>query len=149
MLRALLRRREINQLWVIPVYRHPFQKDLVPFATRFQMCRLAFSSLSSRVSVKRIEAQLGGTSYTVRTLRHLTRRYPGTRFQLAVGADSYKNRSKWKDFSKIQELADLIVFDRGKKSMIPDVSSTGIRKGDWQGIPTRVRPYIRKRGLYL
>ncbi len=154
MVRALLKNKEIDQVWIVPVYRHPFAKDMAPYQARFHMCRLAFSNLSPRVTVKKTESDLKGTSYTVRTLKHLTQRYPGTRFMLVVGADSYKARAQWKDFKTIEQLTDLIVFPRGPQSAIPNVSSTQYR-GHGQGkrgpealLPSSVVAYIARNLVY-
>ena len=154
MVRILLKQKEIDQVWVLPVWRHPFAKDLVPFKTRLAMCHLAFSGLSKRVTVKRIEAQLQGTSYTVRTLKSLTKRYPGTRFMLVIGADSYKRRKRWKKFETVEQLADLIVFPRGPKSTIPNVSSTDFRtqqrlaRSSEALLPRSVDAYIVRNSVY-
>lgn len=147
MVRTLLRRQDIHEIWIIPVFRHPFEKGLVPYSARFHMCRLAFRSLP-RVTVKRIEEKLGGVSYTVKTLKFLTKIHPRTRFMLVLGADSYRARNQWKDFKTIEQMADLIVFERGKKSKIPDVSSTEFRTGELGVVPKSVRQYIQKKGLY-
>ncbi len=151
MVQALLRCRDIDQVWILPVFRHSWVKDLLSFAKRFHMCRLAFSHLSTRVTVKRIEAQLGGVSFTIRTLCYLVKQYPATRFVLVVGADSYASRDKWKDFDKIVKLVDLIVFERGAKSKIPNVSSTVIRKRakfDSKELPKEVADYLRRYDPY-
>ena len=148
MIRRLLRRRDLEQIWVLPVYRHPFQKNIAPYPDRFRMACLAFSALSKRVTVKRIEEKLGGISYTIRILKYLSKRYPKTHFVLVMGADSYRMRQQWKDFAGIHRLVDLLVFERGPKSVIPDVSSTKFRQGKQQNVPLQVRQYIERTGLY-
>lgn len=152
--RVSLRDKGIDAIWILPVYRHPFGKKLSPFSMRFAMCRLAFSSLSKRVTVRRFEEKIGGKSYTVRTLKALCRRYPATRFVLVIGSDSYRDRKRWKDFKQIQAMADIAIFSRGPRSKIPNISSSDIRRQAAAGkivdelVPKRVANYIRRKGLY-
>ena len=44
-----------------------------------------------------------------------------------MGEDCYKEFEKWKDFEEIKRLAPLIVFQRGRNSIIPAFNSTSIR----------------------
>ena len=154
MVRALLKDPSIDQVWILPVYRHPFAKEMVLFRHRLAMSRLAFASLSPRVRVRPLEQRLKGTSYTIRILRHLHRLYPRTRFRLVMGADSYKERNKWKDMEGIRRMVDLIVFARGSSSEVPAISSTGLRRILKQGhaikrwVPPKVARYIQEKNLY-
>jgi nicotinate-nucleotide adenylyltransferase len=125
--RRLARRKGIDEVWILPVYRHVFGKKMPLFGRRLRACRGFFKGLGPKVKVKDWEKRLGGVSYTVRLLRFFKKRYPTARFSLAVGSDAYRERRSWKDFPEIQRLARLIVFPRGPKSPIPDVSSTAIR----------------------
>jgi nicotinic acid mononucleotide adenylyltransferase len=77
--------------------------------------------------VKDFEKRLGGTGYTIDLLNYLGAKFPDARFSLAMGNDAYRERKLWKDFSKIRKMARLIVFPRGAKSPIPNISSTAIR----------------------
>ncbi len=153
MIRQLLKQREIDHVWVLPVARHPFDKKMTPFANRFGMCRLAFSKLSKKVVVKRVEQKLAGKNYTIRTLRYLTKKYSGTRFVLVIGADSYRTRHRWKNFKKIQALVDIAIFARGPRSEIPNVSSTKIREAIAADrsldklVPKPISRYINKEDL--
>ena len=126
--RRLARRRTVDEVWIVPVYRHPFGKKSAPFGKRLRDCRAFFKSSGPKVKVKDWERLLGGVSYTVRLLRFLRKRYPRMEFYLAVGSDSYRERRAWKDFEEIRKLARLIVFPRGPGSSIPDISSTQIRR---------------------
>lgn len=125
--RRLARRKTIDEVWVLPVYRHVFGKRMEPFDRRLKACRVFFKPLGRKVSVKDLERRLGGRSYTLRLLRRLKGRCPAVRFSLVIGADAYRERGKWKGFEEIRKLARLIVFPRGKGSPIPNISSTALR----------------------
>lgn len=127
MARRVARRKAIDEVWILPVYCHPFGKKMAPFSERLRLCQEMFRTLGSKVKVKDVEKKLGGMSWTVRLIRHLKEKYPGYRFSLILGSDAYDQRAEWKDFEEIQDLVKLIVFPRGPNSPIPDVSSTEIR----------------------
>ena len=124
--RRLAARKTIDEVWIVPVYRHAFAKKMPPFRKRLRDCRRFFKGIE-KIKVKDLEKRLGGVSYTVRLLEYLSQKHPTWKFSLAVGSDSYRERKDWKDFSKIKKMARLIVFPRGPKSPIPNVSSTQIR----------------------
>lgn len=126
--RRILRRKGIDEVWIFPVWRHPFGKKMSPFTERIHNCRRFFAGLGKRVKVKDLERRLGGVSYTIRLIRHLKKKYPALRFSLVIGGDAYRDRKAWKDFEAIREEVPLIVFQRGPRSPIPDVSSTEIRR---------------------
>ena len=116
-----------EEIWVVPCYAHPFQKELAPFADRLAMCKLAFKDLGDKVQVSEIEKKLGGISHTVRTIEHLKLQFPDISFGLIVGSDISKEKDDWKDFERIENLVDIIEVPRRKDSPIIDISSTEIR----------------------
>src|SRR3989338_5005377 len=125
--RRVARRKTVDEVWVLPVYRHPFGKKTAPFSKRLSLCRKFFKKLGGKVKVKDLEKRLGGKSYTIRLIRHLKKKYPACRFSLVMGGDAYRERKTWKDFGEIEKSVRLIVFPRGRRSPIPDISSTEIR----------------------
>lgn len=127
--RRLARRKTIDEVWVLPVFRHPLRKRLAPFSRRLRLCKGFFKPLGSRVKVKDLEKRLGGVSWTIRLIRHLKRRHREDDFFLVLGGDSYRQRGAWKDFDSIREEVRLIIFPRGAASPIPNLSSTQIRRG--------------------
>ncbi len=127
MARRVAGRSNVDAVWILPVYRHPFGKKVAPFGDRLRQCRTLFRPLAPKVTVMDLERRLGGVSWTVRLLKHLRKKHPFTRFFWVMGADAYAERRDWKEFPEIRKLVRLIVFPRGKESPIPNVSSTEIR----------------------
>lgn len=127
MARRVARRKTIDEVWVLPTYRHPFGKKMTPFEERLNLCRKMFKGLK-KVEVKDREKKLGGKSYTIRLIRHLLSKHPSWTFYWVMGADTYRQRHLWKDFEEIRKKVGFIVFPRGPRSPIPDVSSTELRK---------------------
>lgn len=152
----------VDEVLVVPCYVHPFAKELAPYEDRFAMCEQAMGWLP-RVSVSRVEAELGGESRTLRTLEHLRERHPEWQMRLLVGADILNDAPKWYGFARVTELAPLLVLGRrGVKAqgapepLLPEVSSSEIRENLKRGapeatsdlVPRAVLEYIERRGLY-
>ena len=128
----------VDEVWLLPVFEHPFRKRLVgSFAHRVLLCEAAIGSLGfARARVSRLEEELassGGEGRTVDLLEHLHRVRPGDRFALVLGSDLLAETPQWKRFDRIEELARLIVLERGGHQtgaaapVIPEVSSTQVR----------------------
>jgi nicotinate-nucleotide adenylyltransferase len=156
----VLETQEVDQLWVVPTFRHPFSKDLQPFEHRLAMCELAFAPIGPRARVSRIEEELNRpASRTLDTIEALRERHPGFGFRLVVGADILGETDKWHRWSDIERLAPPIVVGRSGYSSpheleLPAVSSTEVRQRLSRGqnaiplVPRAVMNYIAKHGLY-
>jgi nicotinate-nucleotide adenylyltransferase len=151
---------DVDEVWVVPCFRHAFGKPLASFEHRLRMCELAFGDLR-RLRVSDVERQMGGTSFTVQTLERLMRDNPGARLGLIVGADAVRDRESWYQFERVVELAELIVFGRvgvplegASLPSPPECSSTDIRGRIVRGepisqlVPRAVVEYIDDNGLY-
>jgi len=118
------------------------------------MCRLCFNKLYLSIKVIDIEKQLGGVSYTLRTVQHLQEAYHDCTFSLIVGSDVKAEFSSWYNFNKLREVVSIIEVPRGDLSPIPDVNSSDIRSKIKNGIAfadlveSEVAVYIITNGLY-
>ncbi|MCX7018084.1 MAG: nicotinate (nicotinamide) nucleotide adenylyltransferase [Candidatus Sumerlaeota bacterium] len=156
----------LDLIMVVPNYMHPFGKPLEPFERRYQMACLAFRHLAPWVEVSRVEEAMGGTSYTVDTVRALRKRHPDAQFHMVIGSDILNDAPRWKEFEEISETAPLLVVPRlilnagernsidGQSFFLPAMASSDLREllrlGEDPGaaIPQAVMDYIRGRGLY-
>ena len=152
----------VDRVLVVPVYQHPFAKELAPFEDRLEMCRLALGWVPG-VEVSAVERELGGESLTLRTVEHLVVAHPDWRLRLLVGADVLADLPKWHRWDRISELAPPIVLGRAgvddaraPEPFLPEVSSTEVRRALAAGDPDSVRMrvpavvirYATERGLY-
>ena len=146
----------VDELWFVPVHSHPFQKPLrASFDHRVELCEAMAAQLRS-ARVSRLEEELGGEGRTVDLLEHLYAKHPGWRFALMLGSDLDKERSTWKRWDRIAELARIIRVTRGgtESFAIPKVSSTEVREllrtgGDASRlVPRAVLERIRAAGTY-
>ncbi|MEZ4256286.1 MAG: nicotinate (nicotinamide) nucleotide adenylyltransferase [Polyangiales bacterium] len=152
---------EVDELWVIPTWEHPFAKHLnAPFEARVEMCNLAFG-LFERARVLRTEGELGGVSRTLHTLEELRRRDPDVAFRLVMGADLLSETDRWHAFDKVRTIAPPLVVGRaghehaeGSPFDFPAISSTDVRDRVQKGasvrglIPHAVATYIERHQLY-
>jgi nicotinate-nucleotide adenylyltransferase len=159
---VVLETEAVDQLWMVPTYRHAFGKPLAPFDDRVAMCRLATAPFGARVEVCTIERELPGEeSRTFRTVSALCERFPALAFRLVVGADILAERSSWYRWDDLCALAPLIVVGRSGAAGSPDggvelpaISSTEVRARVARGesavplVPRSVMDYIDQRGLY-
>jgi nicotinate-nucleotide adenylyltransferase len=156
--------QEVDEVWLVPTYRHAFGKELAPFADRVRMCRLAVAGLRG-VKVSAAERELADDPLcgkTVRTLEHLRAAHRGTRFALVVGTDILREVHKWYRWDRVTALARLVVVGRegypeGAQEgapLLPRVSSTEVRARLAAGrdvaglVPRAVAEYAREKGLY-
>ena len=178
----------IDEVWVLPVYRHLFasKSNLLPFEQRFEMAELAFSNLpglEGRVRVQDTERELVEQALavakakgqpleqvrvgTIDIVRHLEAAHPGTKFVLALGADTHQDLldGKWKEGDKLMASTEIVVVPRAGVSSTPgqaedapklgEVSSTAVRGStdlDYLSNPDILHPkvleYMRKNQLY-
>lgn len=172
----VLQTQPIDEVWWLPTFQHAFDKTLVDFDERVEMCRLALRDIN-RVRIDDIERRLGGENRTVDTVRALRKDHPSTEFWLVIGADILGEVDRWKDWEGLTSMVNLVVIGRqgydrndvdaygddrrivsGSGGLeLPDVSSTLIRESlaacDYDAvrpwIPDAVLDHIDSRELYL
>jgi nicotinate-nucleotide adenylyltransferase len=157
----------IDEVLIVPVFRHPFAKELAPFPDRMAMSRLALGWIP-HVHVSAVEEELGGESLTLRTVEHLGAAHPEWSLRLLVGADVLVDVPKWHRWDRIAELAPPLVLGRAgiesggegplrrPEPVLPRVSSTEVREALAKGdadllrrlVPASVLAYIEEHGLY-
>lgn len=152
----------LDEVLVVPVFQHPFSKELASFEDRLEMCRLAFGWIP-RVRVSEVERELGGESLTLRTLEHLAATNPGWSMRLLLGADVIADLPKWHRFDRISEIAAPIIVGRAgivaegaPAPILPRISSTEVREAIGRGdhssvdklVPRDVLAYAERYGLY-
>jgi nicotinate-nucleotide adenylyltransferase len=163
----------VDEVWMIPVFRHAFDKRSAPFAHRVAMCELAAAAVGPRVKVCTIEQDLADKSYTLRTVRALMARHPEHELSLVIGTDLLKERERWYGWPELARLVPFLVLGRGgvhgasdlpeppardlchaEGIDLPAVSSTAVRErlaadampSGW--VDQRVLAYIKEHGLY-
>ena len=172
--RAAFRSLKLQEMLIIPTAQSPHKEmTSVSFEERMEMCRLAFED-DNNFTVSDIEGKLGGTSYTINTVRALKEIYPkNTEFYLIIGGDMLFYFDKWYRHEALLKECHVIAAARESDSYadmlecanelgrvkvlnlpVIEVSSTELREkiaknedtGDM--LTEKVRAYIDERGLY-
>ena len=179
MAREAYQEYSLDRLFMIPAGRPPHKEGQrgASDEDRLNMVRLAASD-SPFIEISEYEMIKKTKSYTVETLRHFRKLYPGSTLYFIMGADSLKDLPDWYLPDEICSLAVILASVRNgldadeyqnliddRKALFnadirilhtPDIgiSSTDIRERIRSGrtikylVPEKVEEYIIKKGLY-
>jgi len=159
-----------DEVWLMLSPLNPLKantSELIPDIVRLKMLDIAIGDARGIV-VNDIELSMPRPSYTINTLRYLSKKYPKHDFKLVIGADNWKIFSQWKDHEDILDDYGVLVYprpgypvgtvydDRVEVIYAPtvDISSTFIRKSIANGkdlnyfLPAGVFDYIKANKLY-
>lgn len=161
----VLETQDVDELWLVPTYAHPFGKPLAGYDHRVAMCELAAAALGPRVRVSRAEQELAKrpefvSSRTIDLLEHIAATHPGEKLRFIIGSDVLRETDKWHRWDAVAEAAPPIVvarpgFPGGHGVEMPDISATHVREmlsqrdpGVSALVPRPVLGYIAAHGLY-
>ena len=162
----------LDAVWLTLSPRNPLKTHpgaLMPDMCRLEMLKIATRDIDESIGVCDIELSMPRPSYTVDTLKVLSRRYPRKRFKLIVGSDNWRIFEQWKDYQTILDDYGVIVYPRpgypvpnryedGMEVVdapLSSLSSTFVRgaiardKDMTCFLPPGVFQYIKEKGLYL
>lgn len=105
----LLKLYDFDQVWLMPLFAHPFSKKLLTSAKRLEMTKYLEKG---KVKVSDLEIRKKTISYTIDTLNNLTTQYPNDRFCWVIGTDQVKSFTKWKKWQEIINKFKLVVVPR-------------------------------------
>lgn len=136
----LLARGLADRVLVAPCWSHPFAKQMMPFADRLALTRLAMAAQAETVEVSDVEARLAarrggeGPSYSYDLLRAVAEEHPGFAVRLVVGSDIVVRGEleRWHRAAEIAaEFSPIVVprvgFADADDCALPEISSTAVR----------------------
>ncbi len=132
---------QADEVWLLPTYRHAFDKALAPWDFRLAQARTLAEALGPWARVEPIEAALPTPSFTFHTLEFLAAQHLDARLRLVIGADVLAQLPLWKDAARLQERFPLIVVGRDGYPPVegaprfPEISSSDIRARIARGEP--------------
>lgn len=100
---------ELDEIILIPAARPPHKHFYTSFKHRAAMLRAAFEN-TDKVSISEIEAKRPGTSYTLDTVRELTR--STNQYFLIIGADTLLEIHLWYKYKLLLNEINLLVINR-------------------------------------
>jgi nicotinate-nucleotide adenylyltransferase len=166
---------DLDQVWLMP-NAQPAHRDqpLAGAEDRMRMVEIALDGEAGLLP-SRLEADRGGVSYTIDTIRELGQRFPGQRFELLLGADAAALIRSWHDADAVLREGSFVIFNRPGSRLVPeqlhqlgfapertrivqlktpDVAAHEIRKRLARGaaigdlVPRAVAAYIQAHDLY-
>ena len=163
---------DLDLIWFLITPQNPWKKttDLLDESERFKIVSEALVS-HPKFEVNSIEFQLPKPSYTYTTLTKLKKQYPEKVFKLILGADNLISFDKWKNYDKILNEFELLIYPRKTNESVPKkflkhsnifwskapnliISSSEIRKKIREGddvstqIPIKSWEYIKENNFY-
>ena len=104
---------DLDELWFVVTPQNPLKKkeDLLDDDERLKMVQLAVGD-DPRFFVSEIEMHLPTPSYTINTLTALSEQYPDCEFVFVCGMDSLQNFKNWREYQRILDNYELLVFPR-------------------------------------
>ena len=167
-----LEKADLDLIWFLITPQNPWKKttDLLDESERFKIVSQALVS-HPKFEVNSIEFQLPKPSYTYTTLTKLKKQYPEKVFKLILGADNLISFDKWKNYDKILNEFELLIYPRKTNESVPKkflehsnifwskapnliISSSEIRKKIREGydvstqIPIKSWEYIKENNFY-
>ncbi len=156
-LQDLLSKNLFAEIWLVPVFAHPFGKSLTEFEHRLNMLKILCAALKNApVKICEIEKKLPSPSYTLTTVQSLKQEFPDLEFQILVGSDVKDSLAKWHKIEELKKIATFYFFARSgfETSPYPQISSSEIRdclrknKGITDYVSREIEDYIVKNRLY-
>jgi nicotinate-nucleotide adenylyltransferase len=150
----------VDAVWVLPVAKHAYHKDLSPWDVRWQLCQVAFADLPF-VTVRDDELR-NPSGFTFDLLTLLTQAHPEHTWFLVGGSDTAMDLPNWHRGSELATRIQVIPvprrgFDQPNEpiSALPAISSSLIRERLAKGetindvVPAAVAELITRSGCYL
>lgn len=158
----------LDKVYLMPTYQPPHidEKKTIDSTHRLAMLKLAIEG-NPHLAIETIELDRKGKSYTVDTMRYLTKKNPNTDYYFIIGGDMVNYLPKWKEIDELMTLVRFVGVNRPYYDTdtaypiiwvdLPQmaISSTVIRQKIYMGcsvrylLPENVLHYIQEKELYV
>lgn len=166
--KLVLKKKLVDEVWLIPCFEHSFGKPLSSSEHRWQMAKFLEEP---GIKVSDAEFKRQGKSYAIDTVSILKKEYPECRFLWVIGSDILKSESflSWKDWEHLAFITQFVVVQRSgyeieierysglfilAEGKVAGISSSDIRERVRHNfsieylVSQKVKEYIEKHGLY-
>ncbi|MFA5585612.1 MAG: nicotinate (nicotinamide) nucleotide adenylyltransferase [Saccharofermentanales bacterium] len=106
--------REFDEVWLMPSFKHMYNKNMVSPEHRLNMCEIA-SKVDGRIKVfpYEIDNQLSGSTYNfVKRLKEEKKLTEKHNFSLIIGMDNANTFDKWVNYNELDRLIQFVVIPR-------------------------------------
>jgi len=106
--------REFDEVWLMPAYKHMYNKHMVSAEDRLRMCELS-SQIDGRIKVfdYEIRNELAGETFNffkrLKTEETLNERY---NFSMIIGQDNANTFDKWVNYTELERMVRFVVVPR-------------------------------------
>ena len=109
----VIQHTEIDKIWFVVSPHNPLKDShsLLNEHDRLHLVNLAIED-NPKFRASNVEFQLPKPSYTIDTLTYLTEKFPLERFSVIMGADSFQNLHRWKNFEQLVAQYSFVVYNR-------------------------------------
>lgn len=113
-IRSLLENYSPSRFWIVPAHQNPMKAETAASAAdRLAMVELLVKEINDpRVAICALEIERKGPSYTMDTVRALSKESPGDRFAFALGNEIFPALPGWKEARELVTSIDWIVIAR-------------------------------------
>jgi len=119
---------ELQQVWMVISPQNSLKKSstLLNEYDRLHMLQSALDG-ETKIKASSVEFKLPKPSFTIDTLAYLKEKHPQHQFTIIMGADSFSNIEKWKNYELILKNYSIYIYER-KGFTIKDVEKATIEK---------------------
>ena len=128
----------LDCLLVVPAWRSPLKekRPRLPDATRLDLLRQVFAHLEW-ARILDLEIRQSQPSYTVETVREISREHPDDSLSLVLGADSLLEIESWKEPEQLARITRFLVARRpGVSEQDLKQATRGLSGLRWELLPT-------------
>ncbi|QQS43384.1 nicotinate (nicotinamide) nucleotide adenylyltransferase [Candidatus Roizmanbacteria bacterium] len=104
-------RMKFDQMWLMPVASHAFDKKLSSAKHRLKMTEIVSYD---GILASDYEIKLGGVSSTYHTMKYLHEEHPDDTFYFCMGSDLLADFHKWNDWEALVEENNFVIYPRGR-----------------------------------
>ncbi|MCX6559518.1 MAG: nicotinate-nucleotide adenylyltransferase [Candidatus Aminicenantes bacterium] len=124
--RIVGRRFGLDRILFVPasIPPHKARPDMAPAAERYRMVQLAVAGRGGW-TVSPVEIRAGGTSYSIRTIERMRRRFPGAHLFFITGADAFRDIKTWREWERVLRSCVFIVTTRPGAGLEASVRGLG------------------------
>jgi nicotinate-nucleotide adenylyltransferase len=148
---------KLDQLRVVPAWKHSFGKDMAPYEDRLWMVHLAVPYVHDRRVVTSDAERTWDINYTVDLVERLRETEPNDQNQvpnewvLIIGPDIMENAHKWHRWDDLTKMVEILVVpEQGpeRSTLIREAARAGERDKVRGFVPVPILHYIMGKGLY-
>ena len=142
--------KQFDEVWLVPAYKHMYNKPMTNYEDRFKMCELA-ANVDGRIKVFDYEKKknLAGETYHLMKTLINDSDYDNYNFSFIIGLDNANTFDKWVNHEELERMCRFVtvprkgytpeggswyfnsphIFLNGKKEEVPimEISSTQVR----------------------